>query len=724
MPIIDVTGRKSWKIRWLLVLMYALLICLGVTMVYPFLITMTASVATPVDYHRYDAWPKWLRSRDERFVRALVPYFPEGMRGGIELLPSSFVGVPTTWTNWQEVGKDRNAVRGFAQGYLDQADDPERFRQLQAMAADYQRFASQYDVNDMVCTFDSRDVPRFFRNLYRAEARSQGDRHDLDARGLDILSKHWGVPFTTFFEISAGREMNKPMDQPRFYPPQDARAKDFLNMQEAYRHGRLLPRAFKASWLQFLQDQSITLPVGRIPFPVTAQHDAEYQQLWEDYLSQYLPLSNSRPFVLKPVWLAYLGSPQVRQQLALAEGGAITLEEYNKSFRTEYAAFSEIPFPPTPVETSLLQQVWRDFVQTRYPLRLIEIHTSPAIHDGYRAFVQARLKGSLARYNVLLNSNLRSWEELRYPARMPDAPEDAANLWMDYAATLPFEVKIPHSADDDFQQFVLKQYGSLQAINQAYGAKYAQLEELVMPFDAAYLITFLTMEPKYTQLSIGKNYAFVFDYLVLRGRSVFNTLVLVVLALLGSLTVNPLAAYALSRFQLRQTQSVILFLLATMAFPAAVTMIPGYLLMRDLQMLNTYWALILPGLANGMSIFLLKGFFDSLPPELYEAAMLDGCPEWVMFLRITLPLSKPILAVTALNSFIAAYNGWEWALIVCQKQEMWTLSVWLYQFNALFVGSMPWTVMASFLIASIPTLLVFLFCQNIILRGIILPQMK
>jgi multiple sugar transport system permease protein len=152
-------------------------------------------------------------------------------------------------------------------------------------------------------------------------------------------------------------------------------------------------------------------------------------------------------------------------------------------------------------------------------------------------------------------------------------------------------------------------------------------------------------------------------------------------------------------------------------------MIPGFLLTRDLHLLNTYAALILPGVASGMGIFLLKGFFDSLPPELYEAAAIDGAKEWQVFLRITLPLSKPILAVIALNTFMAAYNSWEWALVVCQKQEMWTLAVWLYQFSR-WTGGEPWLAMASFVLASLPVFCVFLLCQKIILRGIVLPQMK
>ena len=219
------------------------------------------------------------------------------------------------------------------------------------------------------------------------------------------------------------------------------------------------------------------------------------------------------------------------------------------------------------------------------------------------------------------------------------------------------------------------------------------------------------------------NYRLVADFLFVRGRAFVNTLILVLLTVLAHLTVNPLAAYALSRFKMRGTEQILLFLLATMAFPAAVTAIPGFLLVRDLGLLNTFAALVLPTVASGMSIFILKGFFDALPRELYEAAAIDGASEWLVFRKITLPMTTPILAVNALNSFLAAYNSWEWAFLVCQKESHWTLAVWMYQMSQKFAGE-PWCVMAGFVLVSIPTAVVFLACQKVILRGIVLPSMK
>ena len=99
-----------------------------------------------------------------------------------------------------------------------------------------------------------------------------------------------------------------------------------------------------------------------------------------------------------------------------------------------------------------------------------------------------------------------------------------------------------------------------------------------------------------------------------------------------------------------------------------------------------------------MAIFILKGFFDSLPQELFEAATIDGAKEFQIFRIVAMPLVKPILAINCLTAFIGAYNGWEWALIICQDKKMWTISVWLYQASTWWAAT-PWVVSAGFVVA-------------------------
>jgi multiple sugar transport system permease protein len=219
----------------------------------------------------------------------------------------------------------------------------------------------------------------------------------------------------------------------------------------------------------------------------------------------------------------------------------------------------------------------------------------------------------------------------------------------------------------------------------------------------------------------SQNFRYVIDEVLIQGNGVRNTLILVVLSIVSALTVNPMAAYALSRFKLPQSYQVLLFFLATIAFPAEVAMIPNFLQIKELGMINTFGALVIPGMVNGFSIFLLKGFFDSLPKELYEAADIDGASEWQIFFGITLNLSKPILAVIALGAFAGAYGAFMFALILAPDPSMWTLMVWIYQLQQ---NAGSGIVYASILLTAIPTLAVYLAAQNFIMRGIIVPTDK
>ena len=150
-------------------------------------------------------------------------------------------------------------------------------------------------------------------------------------------------------------------------------------------------------------------------------------------------------------------------------------------------------------------------------------------------------------------------------------------------------------------------------------------------------------------------------------------------------------------------------------------MIPRFLLIRELGMLNTIWALVLPGLADGFAIFILKGFFDGLPRDLYEAGLIEGSSERWLFWNVTLSLTKPILAVTAFSAFVSAYGAFLFALIICPDERMWTISVWLYQFQQIASDASGF---AGLVLATLPVLLAFILAQRFILRGIVLPVEK
>ena len=242
-----------------------------------------------------------------------------------------------------------------------------------------------------------------------------------------------------------------------------------------------------------------------------------------------------------------------------------------------------------------------------------------------------------------------------------------------------------------------------------------------MPVDHLEMQYVLANKGKLRRTFASRNFINVYDALFIQGRAFLNTTIFCILSVLTALLINPMAAYAMSRFQLPGTYKVLLILMATMSFPPMVAMIPTFIMLRELSLLNTFWALVLPGVANGYMIFLLKGFFDSLPQDLYHAALIDGAGEVRMFFQITMALSKPILAVVALGAFNYAYMMFLYALVVCPSEDMWLLSVWLMQYQGqVSMGGM----FASVLIASIPPLIIFIFAQNIIMRGIVVPVEK
>ena len=272
-----------------------------------------------------------------------------------------------------------------------------------------------------------------------------------------------------------------------------------------------------------------------------------------------------------------------------------------------------------------------------------------------------------------------------------------------------------------WRTYLENKYGSITAAAAAHERSYESFSEVGMPqleADRQYV------EAHAGDLRIyfgGNNYRMVLEYIFFYGSGIENTLIYCLAAIGLALLVNPLAAYALSRYKLPGQFKVLLFLIATMAFPGVVTMIPNFLLLRDLGLLNTFAALLLPTMANGYSIFLLKGFFDSLPQELFEAADIDGASEWQKFWMITMNLSKPILAVIALGAFNGAYANFMYAFILCQDKDMWTLTVWLYQLQQF---SSQGVVFASLMIAAVPTLLIFILCQKVIIQGIVVPTEK
>lgn len=202
-------------------------------------------------------------------------------------------------------------------------------------------------------------------------------------------------------------------------------------------------------------------------------------------------------------------------------------------------------------------------------------------------------------------------------------------------------------------------------------------------------------------------------------RSFANSVFVNVVTILLHVSIGGMAGYALSRLvSPRWAVWLTLFFVATIMIPEIVVLVPLYLTMEKLNLVNTLWGIILPHSAWGIVIYLFRGFFDQLPGELLQAARIDGASELRIYTRFVVPLSMPIFTVVGVMSFISVWNEFLWPLIVARQEAYWTITVALYSFQTIWGGLPQNLLMASSVVATVPLLLVFLFCQKLIERGV------
>ncbi len=703
MAVILTVERKTAKAKLFLALVYAVLSLGGVTMVWPFLVMLASSLTGPYDYYRFSPVVRALWDREDRFVRYVASCYP---RFPAEVYPDA----PAHWGSWLTISRDRAGSRAFAAEQLKGLADPATAARWRQMAADYAAFNLDYDIRNSVCAFDARDVAGFVRERFEDRLRRSDPRAfealSVPARrqaALELLNREWLIRYNSFFGIRMIAQQRAPLHHAGWdYPVDDPKMELYQEFKRAYRE-----LAFTSGCRSQSPWRKADGGMGR---------EAADWERFKAYAGRECPMTRTVPYESRGLWLSHLRRPDVQARLGFPQGHVFRPADYERLTGHVCGSFEQLPFPLPSDAPETMRREWDLFVREAYPRRLLRVRVTPGLEQAYQEYVRKTCKTEQA-YGRLTGRTIKAFSEIRLPEY------ENSTLWRNFVPSVPASHLSMLSAEQAWQAWLAARYGSVEGVNRAYGWSLARLEEARFPIREALAVTF--DRRGWTDFLAGMvaNYRMVGEYLFLRGRAFGNTVLLVVLSVLATLTVNPLAAYALSRFGLRCAEKVLLFVLATMAFPAAVTAIPGFLLIRDLGLLNTFAALVLPTLASGMSIFILKGFFDGLPRELYEAAAIDGAKEWQIFLRITLPMTTPILAVNALHAFVFAYNSWEWALLVCQKQSHWTLAVWMYQMSQQ-LGEQPWAVMAGFVVVSIPTAVVFIACQKIILRGIVLPSMK
>ena len=194
--------------------------------------------------------------------------------------------------------------------------------------------------------------------------------------------------------------------------------------------------------------------------------------------------------------------------------------------------------------------------------------------------------------------------------------------------------------------------------------------------------------------------------------------------MLGEVIVSSIVAYAFSRLRWRGRNALFIVVLATMMLPRQVTLIPEFIVFRQLGMIDTFWPLILPSwFGNPFYIFLLRQYFLTHSRELDQAAVIDGCSRFGVFWRITLPMSKPVLGAVAIFSFQFHWNDFFRPLIFLLDQDKYTLALGLRFFQGTY-GTEWNSLMAVSLVVMLPLIIVFFFAQRYFIQGVVFTGYK
>jgi len=222
----------------------------------------------------------------------------------------------------------------------------------------------------------------------------------------------------------------------------------------------------------------------------------------------------------------------------------------------------------------------------------------------------------------------------------------------------------------------------------------------------------------YTGLTV-ENYKNVFTQIPL-SRYFLNSLIVAVITTIGQVVIAAMAGYAFARLKFRGSNLIFLIVLITMLVPPQVNIIPLFFLMRELHLIDTYSALILPGLFGGFGVFLMRQYFLSYPKDLEEAAKIDGCNVFENFFKIAMPLAVPTLVTLAIFTFVTTWNSFMWPLIVTNSESMRTLPVGLAVFKGSFREITLWgELLACSVICTVPVVGVFLLGKKYFINDII-----
>lgn len=212
------------------------------------------------------------------------------------------------------------------------------------------------------------------------------------------------------------------------------------------------------------------------------------------------------------------------------------------------------------------------------------------------------------------------------------------------------------------------------------------------------------------------NYVIAFNVL---KRSILNSIVLVAINVLGSLSLAALAAYIFARFRFPGRELLFWLILGIIFVPGILTFAPSFVIVSQLKLVDTFWVLILPTIAGAQifAIFVLRSFFAGISEEILDAARVDGAGIIVVFWRIVLPMSRPILAALAIIRAVDVWNEWLWPLVTIQKYELRPMALQVFYLSS-DMGAHVGRQMAGYAIATIPLLILFVLFTRQFVEGL------
>lgn len=765
MPIIGNVGRRSAMIRFLNISIHAVLILGAITMVYPFLIMVSSSIKSPVDSRTLTAIPSYIYDDEVLFKKWIETKYNEStMTYGycnrerlfsFENITFPKQPVAARYDDWNAFVEEtdgqfnefhRNLGHAYSEGVTPKFTR-KFIRELKAKpGVDGSidklnvKFGSSFPQWDVIKVSDVRLLQRDFSGQFSPFGRRMIEfamkqpSEDLNyfsldayfveqtlrpkyAGGIRQMNETLGTNFRSWPEVTLSRHVpNDPLREHWIFFVKNRLNLQFITVSDValptyreflknlYKDIALLNKRYKTSYESFDQ-VPLLKEVPRFGPPFAD---------WDRFVTTIVKPEHLR---IKSVEFRY------RNFLKAKHGAINALIEAHKLglLSIDALALTE----KFPVGNITHEEDWTEFVSQVAEREWVSPDSGAS--RAWSAFLTKPYRQDEAlnvkRLNQDLGTAYDSDEDVYLSPQRP-ANEKIAERWQTFVNEIcPKNLLVVDAAKatPKWITFLQSKYNDVSVLNKAYGWLPTNFEVVAMPTEDVDYFNFMKNKNAAFWEFFLRNYIVVFEMMLYNGRAISNTAIYCGLAILAALLINPLAAYALSRYKPPSQYKLLLLLMLTMAFPPMVLGIPTFLLLRNFNLLNTFAALILPGAANGYLIFLLKGFFDSLPRELYESAQIDGASEWTMFWRITMATSKPILAVVALQAFTLAYGNFMLAFIVCQNPKMWTMMVHIYQLQQ---RSNMGVSFASLVIAAVPTFLVFVFCQNIIMRGIVVPTEK